>query len=215
MKVEKDLPEVVGCNDLLLRIARHLTIHTSFIPDLGLYHGKMGIVLFFAHYSRYTGNPLYHEFAEELLDEVCEEIHTGLPVNFEYGLCGIGWGIEYLLQNGFMEGDSDEILAELDIQVMERDLRRITDRSMRTGLEGISCYINKRVNSPFRKSEKLLFDDTYLTDWKSVASSIAITDDNTVLDAIVNTLPEGEDVTCWKLGLENGCAGVGLNKIRR
>lgn len=128
-------------NALMDRIARHLVIYASFIPDLSLYHGKMGIVLFFANYARYIENPLYDKFAGELLGEIYEEIHVGLPVNFESGLCGIGWGIDYLLQNGFMEGDSDEILSEIDARVMERDLRKITDYSMRTGLEGISFYI--------------------------------------------------------------------------
>jgi len=197
----------------LPRIVRHLTIHASFVPDIGLYHGKIGIVLFFAHYARFTGNPLYNEFAGELLDEVYNEINTGLPVNFEYGLCGIGWGIEYLLQNGFMEGDSDEILSDIDAIVMERNLRRITDRSIKTGLGGISYYISKRINSPCRKSGNLPFDETYLADWTSTASSIVIPEDKVIFDTMIGVLPEGEDLTLWKRGLENGCAGVGLKSM--
>ena len=200
-------------DEMLLRIAQHLIMNASFMPDTGLYHGKTGIVIFFAHYARYTGNPLYQEFAGELLNEVCEEIHTGLPVCFESGLCGIGWGIEYLLKNGFMEGDSDEILSELDAQVMTYDLRRITDRSLRSGLEGISLYIYTRLNVLTRKSGSSPFDETYLTDWRSVASPVSIPADKAVLDKIVHTLPGGEDITSWKLGLENGCAGFGLKKI--
>jgi len=200
-------------NAFLNRIAQHLIMHTSFMHDLSLYHGKMGIILFFVHYARYTGNPLYEEFAGELLDEVCEDIHTGLPVNFESGLCGIGWGIEYLFQHGFLNGDSDEILSEIDAQVMERDLRRITDRSLRTGLEGVSCYINKRINSPFRKSRCLPFDKIYLTNWKLSALTLSIPEKKVVLDDILKHLPEGKEITAWRLGLENGCAGVGLKMM--
>ena len=195
---------------LLLRIARHLIMHASFVSDLGLYHGKMGIVLFFAHYSRYTQNHLYDKFAGVLLDEVHESIHAGLPVNFESGLCGIGWGIAYLMQNGFMEGDPDEILSALDALVMERDLLRITDRSMRTGLEGITCYVSKRIHSLSRKSGNMPFDDKYLADWKSATASLSIPDDKAVLDTVIHTLPGGDDITLWRSGLESGCAGVGL-----
>lgn len=134
-------------DDILLeRIANHLIIQTSVMDDIGLYYGKMGIVLFFAHYARYTGCSVYEDFADELLGEVIENISDELPINMRTGLCGIGWGIEYLIQNHFMEGDSDEILGELDEKIMERDLRRIKDLSFDTGLEGISCYIRMRLS---------------------------------------------------------------------
>jgi hypothetical protein len=46
-------------DELLLRIARHLIMHASFLTDLGLFHGKMGIVLFLPimpsiQYRKYT-----------------------------------------------------------------------------------------------------------------------------------------------------------------
>ena len=60
-------------DDILLeRIANHLIIQTSAMDDIGLYYGKIGIVLFFAHYSRYTGCSVYEDFADELLDTIIE-----------------------------------------------------------------------------------------------------------------------------------------------
>ena len=106
MNTEKDI--------LLRRIANHLILHSIDIEDIGLFHGKMGVVLFFAHYARYTDQAIYDDFAGELLEEISENIPETLPINLETGLCGIGWGIEYLIQNGFMEGDSNEILAGID-----------------------------------------------------------------------------------------------------
>ena len=73
----------------------YLTINSSFLRDLGLFHGRMGIVLFFAHYARISNSKHYEDFAGHLLDEIYEEINLDLPVNLENGLCGIGWGIEY------------------------------------------------------------------------------------------------------------------------
>lgn len=139
----------------------YLTINSSFTGDLGLFHGRMGIILFFAHYARATQSKHYEDFAGYLLDELYEEIHEDLPVNLENGLCGIGWGIEYLVQQGFMEGDTDEILADIDRKVMEHDPLRMTNLSFRRGLAGIAFYVIARLNA-HRETTTLPFDDAYL-----------------------------------------------------
>lgn len=139
----------------------YLTINSSFLGDLGLFHGRMGIVLFFAHYARVTQNKQYEDFAEILLDEIYEEIHWDLPINLENGLCGIGWGIEYLVQNGFMKGNTDEILADIDRKVLEIDPLRISDLSFRRGLAGIIFYVIARLNAN-RETINLPFDQEYL-----------------------------------------------------
>lgn len=198
---------------LLKRIANHLIMHASFMDDMGLYHGKMGVVLFFAHYGRYTGESLYDDFAGELLDEVFDEIHIGLPIDFENGFCGIGWAVEYLLNNEFIEGDSDDILSDIDKKVMERDLRKIFDVSLSTGLKGISCYINMRVNSSCKKMSTMPFDQIYLSEWQQASSFEETLDNKQTLSEIIDTLPKGEDIASWNLGLKNGCSGYGLNKL--
>ena len=62
-------------NALLEKIANHYLFYGSFHSDLGLYNGKMGMVIFFFHYARYTGNSLYEDFAEEFLNEILESAH--------------------------------------------------------------------------------------------------------------------------------------------
>ena len=140
----------------------YLAINSSFIENLGLFHGRMGIVLFFAQYGRAVQDKRYEDFAGDLLDEIYEEIHWDMPVNLENGLCGIGWGIEYLVQQGFMKGNTDEILADIDRKVMELDPLRMTDLSFRRGLTGIAFYVIARLNAN-RATSALPFDDAYLT----------------------------------------------------
>ena len=104
----------VAVNDRLRRIANILLLNASFIDNLGLLKGKVGIAIFFYHYARCTQNKIFEDYAGELIDEIYEEINTNTPVNFENGLTGIGWGIEYLVKNKFVQADTDEALKEID-----------------------------------------------------------------------------------------------------
>ena len=81
---------------------------------LGCCHRKMGIVLFLYHYAQLVNNGVIMEFADELLNEIIDEMHDDLPFDFANGYCGIGWTIEYLLDNHFIESNSNEILMDID-----------------------------------------------------------------------------------------------------
>ena len=139
----------------------YLIINGSYLNDLGLFHGKMGIVLFFSELAHVNQNPIYEDLANSLLGEIYEEIHYDLPINLENGLCGIGWGIEYLVQHGLMEGDTDEILSDIDQKVMEINPLRMKDFSLRRGLGGIAYYVLARLNAS-RQFDTLPFDKDYL-----------------------------------------------------
>lgn len=99
---------------LLERITNILLLNASFIDNPGLMHGKMGICIFFYHLARKTKSKIYEDYAGELLDEITEEINDQTPWDFENGLAGIGWGVEYLVQNGFVEADTDKVLEQID-----------------------------------------------------------------------------------------------------
>lgn len=198
---------------LLQRIANHLMMNTSCTKDIGLYHGKMGIVIFFVHYSRYMNNDTYSDFASEILNEVYMRVNVNLPIDFENGLCGIGWGIEYLLQNDFVEGDGADILFDVDKKIMERDLKRITDLNFKTGLEGISCYIQSRILSSIRNSSILPFDSVYLSDWECCRKKNMQYLMPEVLKSIVKDSFCQGNFHETEIGLEKGHAGFALKKI--
>ena len=98
----------------LHRVANVLLLNASFIDNLGLLNGKMGIAIFFYRYGRYSENKILTDYAGELIDEIYEEISTTTTVDFANGLTGIGWGIGYLVENKFVDADTDEALADID-----------------------------------------------------------------------------------------------------
>lgn len=229
MKREEEIP-------LLQKIANHLIINSSFLNNLGLFHGKMGIVIFFYHYSRCINNPIYEEFAGELLDEIFDEIHNQLPIDFENGYLGIGWGIEYLAGQKFIDGNTNEILEDIDKKIMERDIRRISDMSLETGLEGIFHYVLSRLHT--NKEINSVFDHQYFADLQSIINSMkkrlipkslyVLINDYIFWEQkkILNYIPikflkkiclsentEKNNVYDWEMGMKGGCVGIGLSKL--
>lgn len=163
--------------NLYQRALSYLIMNSRFVSNLGLFHGKMGFVLFFSIYAKHSRNELYNQFAYDLLDEVYEDIHNDVLLSFENGLCGIGWAIEFLVQNGYMEGDTDEILEDIDKRIMEYNVCRISDLSFRSGLAGIVYYVCARL-STFRKNSVLPFDFIFLENLKDALLSAKFSEED-------------------------------------
>lgn len=163
---------------ILREIADKEMLTSLFMRDYSLIDGQMGCAIFFALLSRATQNHWYEDFAGELLENLCDNLTVHLPMNFSSGLCGIGWGIEFLKYKGFINDDTDEILSDIDKAVMERDIRRVTDTSLQTGLTGVLAYVRSRLMSD-RDTSYVPFDDIYLSDVDMVASKLCISTKST------------------------------------
>ena len=218
----------------LSRIVHYLILNSSSFPDIGLFNGKMGISLFFFHYAKFSREEIYVEFAKLLLDQVMDDLTTYTPVNFQDGLCRIGWGIEYLNRQKFIEVDTDEVLTELDRQIINLDIRRITDYSIATGLEGIMHYWISRCSN--KNNVSFPFDTRYWNDLCHVLKEGRSAFSNPAwADMCLDYLSGNNKQTCMlsiptiirkhlifndlkedtPLGLYNGLAGYGLNCILR
>lgn len=148
--------------ELLRRVVPYLLLNYSFVEDNSILHGKMGGVLFFNLYARLTGQQYYQQYANELFNSITETVSVASSVDFGRGLCGIGWGVEYIIRNGFQDGNTDDLLEEIDRAVMVRDPLRFTDMSFDTGLEGVLLYVTTRMSSSKRQRLFAPFDQTYL-----------------------------------------------------
>lgn len=159
--------------NILKHIADQCILRGLFHKDLGLWDGKMGMSLFLFLMFRYTGNRWYEEFAGELLTIVCKELSYYNTFHFSDGLCGIGWSIELLKAENFINEDTDIILEDIDRQMMNWDITRITDTSLETGLTGIIAYVRSRLDSQ-RETEHTPFEKSYLEKLNNVCKSKGI-----------------------------------------
>lgn len=150
------------------KILNHLILHANDVPNaIGLLDGKMGIALVLAHYARCSRKKKIEHAADFLVENVMNQLTTTVSIDFANGLSGIGWGIEYLIQNNYMKGCGADILQDLDERIMQVEVTRIKDWSLEKGLLGILHYVLYHLQGA-NKSELRVFDKPYLASWLSI-----------------------------------------------
>ena len=145
------------------RAIHKLIIESNELSDIGLYDGKMGIIISLINYSRTTKQKAIEDVADFLMEQVLDNITNVSPLSFSNGITGIGWGIEYLIQNGYMPGCGADICTEIDEKLMSCDVRRVNDFSLEHGLYGWLHYIVAHIQGANRCG-KQVFDRMYITD---------------------------------------------------
>lgn len=143
----------------LLKIANLLYINMQYVAENGLLKGKMGLILFFYEYGRYTGNDMYTVAADSMLDDIIESLSS----NENETLAGIGWGVQYLIKNKFVEGDPDEVLSEIDDRLLrmiasydETQIEKFKKRIVRNEYNlFVDNYILFRDNDKIRNTENI------------------------------------------------------------
>jgi len=105
----------VKLKEKLAEIAAVLRSTNGPADNPGLMGGMTGIALFFAHYSRFSGDEADADRCFELFSQVFDLVNSGYDLHsFAIGLAGIGWAFRHVVYSGFLEADADELLAEID-----------------------------------------------------------------------------------------------------
>lgn len=114
----------------------------------GLMHGNAGLSILLYHLARSTQSSEFEQAADDLLEKVFANLNKSTPVDFENGLAGIGWGIEYLVQNNFAQGDTDQILEEVDNKIFRfLNEETLISFELGTGLTGMLFYLISRLKN--------------------------------------------------------------------
>lgn len=151
--------------DELKQIANYILLHGRYQRNIGLFHGKAGIMLTMFLFSQKTGISVYHDFAEDLFDDVQNQLYDNMPIGMENGLAGIAYAMSYLANKNILSFDQNEILSDIDNKIMSADPRRITDLSFNTGALGIWIYINERMKC---KEVLTSIDGQYIGELKDI-----------------------------------------------
>jgi hypothetical protein len=134
-------------NERLDRIAKLLFLNANYNPNIGLLNGKLGIAIFFYHYALFTRKKIHKKYADELIREIFLERHKHTSLDYENGLAGIGTGLNYLLNKGFIDQGYGKFLLNLDLQLNNSIRNYIPAKLKFNELLGYGKYFNSRLKS--------------------------------------------------------------------
>lgn len=150
------------------KLLHHLILHSYDSPmALGLFDGMAGVMLVLANYSRERNEPNVECVSDFLMEKIISHIPKDMTIGLAHGLAGIGWAIEYLIQNGYMKGCGIDLTEEIDKQIMALNIHRIKDESLDTGSLGLAHYVLAHMQGAIQQ-RKFAFDQKYLDDWEEL-----------------------------------------------
>lgn len=124
---------------------------------IGLARGRMGICIYFFASGRLRNNKDHTGIAEKLLDGIVSDINANLPPGLEDGLAGIGYGIRFLVRNGYIVGDINEILSDIDNAIIKKvSYPEFFERTNPTELMGLLYYFSVRISDIHKTDEETL-----------------------------------------------------------
>ena len=128
--------------------------------NIGLFYGKTGAsIASFILQNKKLG--LDKQFAEELLTDVLDKISDNMPLNISCGLSGVGLGINFLIQKEYVEGNSDNVLKDVDDLIFKKIVYyNNNDKIDCVGLCDILYYTLVRLKTGLKnKMERTVFEE--------------------------------------------------------
>ena len=222
------------------RIVHYLMLNSYFINDMGLWYGQMGVALAISSYARYTNNQIYLDATSFLLSNIMKNINHCRTLSFSSGILGIGWGIEHLLQQEFIEGEGIDICESIDRSIMEISPNRILDLSLENGIMGLLHYVIYHLQGALKTGSELPFDEEYFSELHKLCIALKKLDNpnslNLLLDIYINfyhyrsisnynisitnfikinSEKLQKKLSFYPIGLRSGLAGILLNIINK
>lgn len=148
----------------LLPFIADFLIQKGVTSELGIVCGIMNDVLFFFHYARFTGEERWQRHACVLLDKMLQTVYNqDLSTDFENGLSGIGWGLIYLQQQGFLKTEIiEDVLLKIDRTLGEVDIDTIDTSSFAQGIGGFMWYWVTRLLHSKKQKDKFMLNRVFV-----------------------------------------------------
>lgn len=202
--MEKELINKILIEESDDLIERYLKEKTE--SEIGLMTGKGGVVLFMFYYYRYTDDNKYEKHAQELLENIIDDIDNG-KIHPAYcgGIAGICWLILHLVENNYIDKENLELLDHFDTYLFKSMRKMISNKyfDFLHGATGIAFYFTIR----FRTEKNVR---KYLEYYVDHLLKIAIFDENKNTFKLESTVfrEDNKKEKVYNLSLSHGMSSI-------
>lgn len=161
------IPPINQQEDILNRLVLHSLDNPN---NIGLFYGQTGYMLVLAQYAQKYNIRYIDAIADALCERIFHRAGEIRDISFANGLSGICWGVEFLVQQGILDGTADGTCSEVDSEIMKTDISRLNDFSIETGLGGLWLYVWSRIQGNYVADLNMPFDFDYIEKWLNVMS---------------------------------------------
>ena len=86
---------------------------------IGLYHGKMGLCIYYYELAGLTSERKYRVIANKLFDDIVRRVTDKIDIEPSGGLTGICMAVNFLIDSGFMKGNPNYLLKNYDDKIIQ------------------------------------------------------------------------------------------------
>ena len=144
----KNLELARRAENIILDIKENLCQRLNFPKHVGLMAGSTGEVLFLLGYYELTKDVKILEKAILKMEQIIESLDFNyIGYSFAYGLSGIGWVIDLMNINGYIQNCSDEVFQQVDQLIFNmsiEDLKKGNYDYLSGGLGAALYFVSKQ-----------------------------------------------------------------------
>ncbi len=189
-------------NDILSKIVDYQILRSDWMRDVGFFSGKMGIVTALYFYAACNRDEVLNDYAWELYQQVLDGVNSNMSLGLNTGLAGIGYATSLLRKSGVIECSLNDVLSEVDQKIMERDPRRLSDMSVKSGTSGLLMYIDLRQSiEPITT-----FDSLFITELKNAIKDETVDLKKDIIDILTVPSFDMADYLEKPLNIDGGSA---------
>lgn len=134
-------------NEQLLDYIKNATKNIS-EKEIGLFTGKVGTSIALYIIGKNINDRQLVEISDSLLEKVIADASDIGNLSIDRGLTGIGLAVIFLVSNGYVDGDLDDILGDIDV-LLYKSLNNKNIKygiSCTSGLTGFLVYLVERLD---------------------------------------------------------------------